>query len=78
MTKSVTNTSSKKNINLFVILSILVVGIATVAVLFVAATQPKATSTIDSYQKCADAGYPIQMSFPEVCSVPGGKSFVNQ
>jgi hypothetical protein len=34
-------------------------------------------SSIDSFKKCADAGYPIQESFPEVCSVPGGGSFTN-
>ena len=33
--------------------------------------------SIDSYKQCADAGYAISQSFPETCSVPGGKSFTN-
>ena len=32
---------------------------------------------IDSFQACADAGYPVQESYPEVCATPDGKSFTN-
>ncbi len=34
-------------------------------------------SGINSFKECADAGYPIQLSYPETCSVPSGKSFTN-
>lgn len=33
--------------------------------------------SVDSFQKCKDGGYPIQESYPERCSVPGGKTFTN-
>lgn len=33
--------------------------------------------TITSYDECAAAGYPVQESYPEKCSVPGGQTFVN-
>lgn len=31
--------------------------------------------SINSFEDCAAAGYPIQESFPEVCRTPDGKSF---
>lgn len=31
--------------------------------------------TINNFEECASAGYPVQESYPEVCRVPGGKSF---
>jgi len=39
--------------------------------------QPAESMPINSFQECANAGYPVQQSYPEVCSVPGGKSFTN-
>lgn len=60
--------------------NITIIIFAVIAVAFVAITlmmQRDAThSSIDSYQKCADAGYPIQESFPTRCVTPDGKSFV--
>lgn len=35
----------------------------------------KSAGTIDSFDECAAAGYPIAESFPEQCIVPGGPSF---
>ncbi len=32
-------------------------------------------SEINSYQECADAGYPIMESYPEQCATPDGRSF---
>lgn len=32
---------------------------------------------INTYADCVAAGYPVQESYPEVCSVPGGQSFTN-
>jgi hypothetical protein len=34
------------------------------------------SKAIDNYSACA-AKYPVQQSYPEVCSVPGGQSFTN-
>ena len=33
---------------------------------------------IDSFQECADAGYPIMESYPEQCAVPGGKTYTKE
>lgn len=30
-----------------------------------------------NFQECKDRGYPIQESYPEVCSTPEGKRFTN-
>ena len=32
---------------------------------------------INSYKACADAGNPIQLSYPSVCVTKDGKHFVN-
>lgn len=31
--------------------------------------------SINSFEKCAAAGYPVQESYPERCTVPGGQTF---
>lgn len=33
--------------------------------------------TITTFTQCADAGFPIQESFPERCQTPDGRSFTN-
>lgn len=33
--------------------------------------------SISSFQECADAGYPVQESYPEVCVTKDGKRFPN-
>lgn len=38
---------------------------------------PVAPASVNSYQACVDAGNSVQESYPEVCAVPGGKSFTN-
>ena len=30
---------------------------------------------INTFEECAAAGYPVQESYPERCSLPGGRSF---
>lgn len=30
---------------------------------------------VNSFKECVDAGYPVQESYPERCSVPGGETF---
>jgi hypothetical protein len=34
-------------------------------------------AAIDSFAKCAAAGYPVMESFPEQCRTPDGRTFVN-
>lgn len=34
-------------------------------------------NSVNSFQDCVAAGYPVQESYPEVCRTPGGKSFTN-
>ena len=36
------------------------------------------TDAINSFEDCADAGYPIMESYPEQCAVPGGQTFTKQ
>ena len=72
MTKKSTKTSNKR----LIVISVLIV---VVVAAFIAAVNllPHESSSINSYKECTEAGYPVQTSFPEVCSVPGGKSFPN-
>lgn len=42
-----------------------------------APTPAQPTQTIDSFDACVDAGYPVQESYPEVCAAPGQGSFTN-
>ena len=35
-------------------------------------------SKIDSYDECAEAGFPIMESYPPRCQVPGGQSFTQE
>jgi len=66
---------SRKRFALFVVIvSFIFMG---VVFIFISLFSQKAASEITSYQQCADAGYPIQESYPERCSVPGGKTFTN-
>jgi hypothetical protein len=37
--------------------------------------QPAAIKSINNFNDCIDAGYPVQESFPPVCSTPDGRSF---
>ncbi|HLD64319.1 MAG TPA: Gmad2 immunoglobulin-like domain-containing protein [Candidatus Peribacteraceae bacterium] len=36
------------------------------------------SSTIDSFEDCVAAGYPIMESYPEQCRTPDGRTFVRQ
>lgn len=44
---------------------------------FIGASQSKKDS-IDSYEACVNAGYPVQESYPPRCAVPGGKTFTQE
>lgn len=68
---------SKKHVNrnvAAIVFSVIVFIFVVIA--FVMMQRNTVDSSIDSYQKCADAGYPIQESFPTRCVTPDGKSFV--
>jgi hypothetical protein len=56
---------------------LLVVTLIAVAGLSVHRNHQETTAqSIDSYQACTTK-YPVQQSYPSVCSVPGGRSFTN-
>lgn len=54
-----------------------VVGVAVTAGA-IALVSSLAVKSINSYEECVAAGYPIQESYPEKCAVPGGKTFTRQ
>lgn len=37
----------------------------------------EAPSSVDSYEACVAAGYPVRESYPEVCATPSGQQFIN-
>lgn len=74
MAKRISLTSRKRFVAFVTIVSFIFMAIVFV---FISLISHKAAVEISSYQQCADAGYPIQESFPERCSVPGGKTFTN-
>ncbi len=57
------------------IIVVFVVVLGSLISLFV--NNGNADKSINSYQDCVDAGYPIMESYPERCSTPDGKSFTN-
>lgn len=59
---------------IFAVASIALILYAAVQV-FTGGTTP---SSISSFDECAAAGHPIQDSYPERCTVPGGGTFTNQ
>ncbi len=73
MIKRIPITSRKRFAVFVVLVSFFFMGIVFI---FISLLSQKAAIEITSYQQCVDAGYPIQESFPERCSVPGGGTFV--
>ena len=57
-------------------------AIAIIGTVIVFLIPPKETTvpiiSINSFEECAAAGYPIMESYPERCAVPGGQTFVRQ
>ena len=47
------------------------------AAIVIVVTKKEHAKTPATYQQCADKGYPIQESYPQVCRIPGGRSFSN-
>jgi len=52
---------------------VIVVGIAVYSAVFKPGKVP--APSINSFEKCVSAGYPILESYPRQCKLPGGKSF---
>lgn len=67
-------TKNKRIIIVVVLLIVVAVTVAVVAML----NKANVTSTIDSFEDCVAAGYPVMESYPEQCAVPGGQSFTKQ
>lgn len=68
----------KKNIPRITV-TLVVLAIVTAILIFMNAyLKADVTDAIDSFEDCAAAGYPIAESYPEQCSVPGGKTFTKQ
>ena len=44
----------------------------------ISTSEKKPTTIIDSFQKCADAKYPIQESYPQRCMLPDGTVFIEE
>lgn len=69
----------KGNIRLLGLIGVLIICIISLSVLAWDTHQKNEdTKKITSYESCKAAGYPIQESFPERCSIPGGKSYTNE
>jgi hypothetical protein len=68
--------ASRKRIGIIVVSALVIIAIVATVILLLL-PKPQSQVEINSFQQCASAGYPIQQSFPEVCSVPNGKSFTN-
>jgi hypothetical protein len=58
-----------------IILSIIILLIILAGVSFWYITYNQRNNTINSYDDCAAAGYPILESYPEQCTVPNGKTY---
>lgn len=69
-----TNKLRRILLSIFAVAATALVAYAAVQV-FTGSASP---STINSFDECAAAGYPIQDSYPERCTVPGGGTFTNQ
>jgi len=65
-----------KTSTLFIIAAVLVV-LAALLMQLIPPASP-ATAVITNFDECAAAGYPIQETFPEQCSTPDGRTFVNE
>ncbi len=74
----------KKNrtvtITIVIIVVLLIGGLAGYAIANIPGLSPTSSSSsgdINSFKECADAGNPIQQTFPETCTIPGGQTFTN-
>lgn len=70
-------TSNKLRRILLIILAVAGISLVVYAAIQVF-TGSTSSNKINSFDECAAAGYPIQDSYPERCTVPGGSTFTNQ
>jgi hypothetical protein len=73
------NEKEKKELALTEIVLIILAIIGLAAMVWFAWIRPNEakSSDINSYKACAEAGNPIQDSYPSVCVTSDGKRFVN-
>ena len=60
-----------------ILITIILTLSATVAYLLYNQPKDNQTTSINSYQDCVAAGYPIMESYPEQCATPDGRTFTN-
>jgi hypothetical protein len=71
------NTSAKTKKNSVYLLVAALVFLAILAVVAIMDAQSRIQS-IDNFDDCVAAGYPVQESYPERCTTSDGHSFVNE
>lgn len=59
----------------FILIGVVIGFILGAAAGYFAGTERRDSQSIDSYEECVAAGYPIMESYPAQCAVPGGESF---
>lgn len=64
--------SSKTTVLIFIAATVVALGLA-----WLIKQRSDSKITIDSFEDCKNAGYPIQESYPEVCITPDGLRFTN-
>lgn len=57
---------------------ILLALVAILGITLIYANYTRGVSEIDSFEDCANAGFPIMESFPEQCATPDGRTFTRQ
>lgn len=68
-----------KTIHFFSLGILLLLALAAGAGIYlVLQNKPASPTTINSFQDCATAGYPIMESYPEQCRTPDGRTFVRE
>lgn len=60
-----------------IILAILLIGVIS-AVFYWISLENEPVVTVNSYEECVDAGYPIMESYPEQCAAPDGRNFTRE
>ena len=72
-------TQPKKQMSIMMLLGLLVVLTLVAGLLLSLSNIAKQQRmySIFTFQECKDAGYPIMESYPEQCSTPDGRTFMN-
>jgi hypothetical protein len=64
--------NKKTGILIIIVVLVIVVGF----IIMTLQWKKNVIASIDSFEKCAQAGYPIMESYPEQCRTPDGRTFV--